>query len=120
MRNSCPSSTPRRSGERVKTDRRDTSYLASLYAASLMTTINIPDEEQQAIRSIPHCREDMRETLSRTKQQILTCLLTRGFRYPGKTHWTKAFRTYLHQLDQLEQEVRRLEVDLAAAANEAR
>ncbi|MYF64321.1 MAG: IS110 family transposase [Rhodothermaceae bacterium] len=132
-----PSSTPRRSGERVKTDRRDASYLASLYAASLMTTINIPDEEQEAIRSMLHCREDLRETLSRSKQQILTCLLTRGFQCTGKSHWTKMIHTwvralpvtemdqitlhiYLCELERLEQEVFRHEVDLAEVTNQGR
>ena len=111
--------------------------LATLYAAGLLTTINVPDEEHEAIRSALRCRGDLTETIARTKQRILAFLLSRGFRYPGKTHWTKAFRawvcalsmaewdqitlqTYLYQLDQLEQEVRRLEVDLAALANEAR
>lgn len=133
----APSSIPRRPGERVKTDRRDARKLATLYAAGLLTTIDIPDEEQEAVRSLLRCRGDLTETITRTKQRILAFLLTRGFRYPGKTHWTKAFRTwvcalsmaerdqttlhtYLYQLDQLEQEVRRLEVDLAAVANEAR
>ena len=48
----APSSIPRRSGERVKTDRRDARKLATLYAADLLTTISIPDEEQEAIRSL--------------------------------------------------------------------
>lgn len=133
----APSSIPRRPGERVKTDRRDAKKLATLYAAGLLTAINIPDEEQEAIRSVLRCRGDLTETITRTKQRILAFLLTRGFRYPGKTHWTKTFRTwvcalpmaewdqttlhtYLYQLDQLEKEVRRLEADLAAIANEAR
>ena len=133
----APSSIPRRSGERVKTDRRDARKLATLYAADLLTTIHIPDEEQEAIRSLLRCRGDLTDTITRTKQRILAFLLTRGFRYPGKSHWTKMFHTwvralpmaerdqttlhtYLYQLEQLEQEVCRLEADLAEIANETR
>ena len=132
----APSSIPRRPGERVKTDRRDARKLATLYAAGLLTTINIPGEEQEAIRSLLRCRADLIDTITRTKQRVLAFLLSRGFRYPGKSNWTKAFRTwvcalpmaewdqttlhaYLYQLDQLEQEVRRIEADLAALASEA-
>ena len=133
----APTSIPRRPGERVKTDRRDARKLATLYAAGLLTTINIPGEEQEAIRSLLRCRGDLTDTITRTKQRILAFLLTRGFRYPGKSHWTKMFHTwvralpmaemdqttlhtYLYQLEQLEQEVCRLEADLAEIANEAR
>ena len=106
--------------------------LATLYAAGLLTTISIPDQEQ--IRSLLRCRGDLTETITRTKQRILAFLQTRGFQYSGKTRWTKTFHTwvralsmtemdqitlstYLHQLEQLEQEVCRIEVDLAEVAN---
>ncbi len=132
----APSSIPRRPGERVKTDRRDAKKLATLYAAGLLTIVCIPDEEQEAIRSLLRCRGDLAETITRTKQRILTFLQTRGLQYPGKTNWTKTFhtwigalpmaeidqitlQTYLHQLDQLTQEVRRIEGDLAAQAERA-
>ncbi len=129
----APSSIPRRPGERVKTDRRDAKKLATLYAAGLLTPICVPDEDQEAIRSLLRCRGDLSETITRTKQRILALLQTRGFQYPGKTHWTKMFRawvcalpmievdqitlhTYLHQLEQLEREVLRIEGDLAREA----
>lgn len=51
----APSSIPRRSGARVKTDRLDAKNLAMLYAAGLLTTICTPDEEQEAIRSLLRC-----------------------------------------------------------------
>ncbi len=47
-----PSSIPRRPSERIKTDRLDARKWATLYAAGLLTTINLPDEEQEAIRSL--------------------------------------------------------------------
>ena len=68
----APSSIPRRPGERVKTDRRDARKLATLYAAGLLTTISIPDEEQEAIRSLLRCRGDLTGTIGQTKQRILS------------------------------------------------
>lgn len=133
----APSSIPRRPGERVKTDRRDARKLATLYAAGLLTTINIPDEEQEAIRSLLRCRGDLTGMITKTKQRILSFLQARGFAYPGKTRWTQKFdawvcaipmpqidhitlHTYLHQLKQLEHEVIRIEGDLKTVANRDR
>ena len=133
----APSSIPRRPGERVKTDRRDARKLATLYAAGLLTTISIPDEEQEAIRSLLRCRGDLTGTIGQTKQRILSFLQTRGFVYPGKTRWTQKFddwvcalpmpeidhitlHTYLHQLEQLEREVISIKTDLEAIANRDR
>jgi len=131
----APSSIPRRSGDRVKTDRRDAQKLATLYAAGLLTPICIPDEEQEALRSLLRCRGDFSETITKTKQRILAFLQVRGFQYSGKTRWTKTFhtwlralpvtgvdqntlQTYLHQLDQLEQEMLRIEEDLSEQVEE--
>ena len=126
----APSSIPRRSGDRVKTDRRDAQKLATLYAAGLLTPIHVPDEEQEALRSLLRCRGDLSETMTRTKQRILAFLQVRGFAYSGKSRWTQKFyvwlralpitgvdpttlHTYLHQLDQLEQEVLRIQETLS-------
>ena len=133
----APSSIPRRSGERVKTDRRDAKKLAALYAANLLTAICISDEEQESIRSLLRCRADLTDTVTRTKQQIRSFLLMRGYEYSGKSCWPQAFHTwvralpiagmnkntlhtYLQQLEQLEQEVHRIETDLAEVASRAR
>ena len=129
----APSSIPRRLGARVKTDQLDAKNLATLYAAGLLTPICVPDEEREAIRSLLRCRGDLTDTITRMKQRILAFLLTRGFQYSGKSHWTKTFhtwvralpmaemdqitfQTYLHQLEQLEKEVLRVEADLAEIA----
>src|SRR5579863_8700523 len=45
----APSRIPRRSGERVKTDRRDALNLASLARAGELTAVTIPDERDEAI-----------------------------------------------------------------------
>ncbi|MXW13693.1 MAG: IS110 family transposase [Gammaproteobacteria bacterium] len=133
----APSSIPSRSGDRVKTDRRDARNLAMLYAAGLLPSVTVPDENLEAVRSLVRCRTSLVDTRTRIKQQILAFLQLRGFQYPGKTSWTKTFlawldglsfteidqstmQTYLHQLSYLNQEVGRLENELAQVSEQDR
>ncbi len=111
--------------------------LATLYAKGLLTPVCVPEEEQEAARSLLRCRADLVESITRTKLRILSFIQTRGFRYTGATNWTKAHRkwiralparavdqvtlqTYLHNLTYLEQEVHRLEQQLAEEAEKDR
>ena len=59
----APSLTPRRPGERVKTDRRDAEKLARHHRAGELTAIRIPTMEEEAARDLPHRQP-------RTPQQI--------------------------------------------------
>ena len=54
----APSLTPRRPGDRVKTDRRDAEKLARLYRAGELTTIRVPTREEEAARDLVRVRED--------------------------------------------------------------
>ncbi len=87
----APSYIPRRSGERVKTDRRDAKELATLYAAGLLMPVCMPEEEQEAARSLPRCRADLVKSTTQSKQRILSFLQVRGFRFTGGSNWTKGF-----------------------------
>ena len=48
----APSLIPKKSGERIKTDRRDALKLARLQRAGDLTGIWVPDEEQEAMRDL--------------------------------------------------------------------
>jgi hypothetical protein len=54
----APSLIPRRSGQRVKTDRRDARKLAELFRAGLLTEVHPPTEEDEAVRDLCRARED--------------------------------------------------------------
>ncbi len=56
----APSLIPIRSGERIKTDRRDACKLAHFLRSGDLTPIWIPDEETEAIRDLERSREDAR------------------------------------------------------------
>ena len=52
----APSLTPRKSGQRIKTDRRDAETLARLFRAGELTPIHVPTEEDEAVRDRVRCR----------------------------------------------------------------
>ena len=53
----APSLIPKKSGDRVKTDRRDANTLSRLYRAGELTPAWVPDKEQEAIRDLTRDRE---------------------------------------------------------------
>jgi transposase len=53
-----PSSMPKRSGDRIKTDRRDGNALARLHRAGELTAIYVPTPDDEALRDLVRARED--------------------------------------------------------------
>ena len=68
----APSEIPSKSGDRVKTDRRDAQKLARLLRSGDLFGIHIPLVEDEVIRDVCRGRTDAVDTRSRTKQQLLT------------------------------------------------
>jgi transposase len=94
----APSKIPSKSGDRVKTDRRDARKLAGLHRAGELEGIHIPDVEDEVIRDVCRGRTDAVQELKRTKQQLLGFLLRNGYRYSGTSRWTEAHMRYLREL----------------------
>ena len=65
-----PSLIPRRSGDHVKTDRRDSENLARLARAGELTAIHVPDLHDEAIRDLVRARDDAVITQRRARQQL--------------------------------------------------
>ena len=86
----APSMIPKQSGNRIKNDRRDAQMLARLHRAGELTTIYVPSLEDEAIRDLTRAREDAKSVERKAKQRILAFLLRHGYRYSGKTPWSKA------------------------------
>jgi hypothetical protein len=59
----APSLIPRKSGDRVKTNRRDAVVLAKLLRAGELTAVWVPDEEHEAMRDLVRPRGAAVETL---------------------------------------------------------
>ncbi len=91
----APSMVPKRSGDRIKTDRRDACNLARLYRAGELTAIYVPQEDDEAMRDLVRGRQDAVNAQRKVRQQLGGFLLRHGFRYPGKCAWTLAHRRWL-------------------------
>lgn len=92
------SKTPRKPGERVKTDRRDALTLARYLRAGELTPVTVPDSGDEAIRDLSRAREDAVRARLKARQQLKAMLLRHGHRYTGKTAWTAAHERYLGQV----------------------
>jgi transposase len=94
----APSLIPTRSGERIKTDRRDALKLARLHRAGELTAVHVPDAADEAMRDLCRARTDAVQDLRRSRAQLKAFLLRNGYRYTGKSAWTEAHRRYLREL----------------------
>ncbi len=54
----APSSIPRASGERIKTDRRDAMKLAHLALSGDLAGVRVPGPTDEAVRDLVRARED--------------------------------------------------------------
>ena len=93
----APSLIPKRAGDRVKTDRRDSLSLARLHRAGELTAVWVPDGAQEALRDLMRAREDMKHLQKQAKQRLLAFLLRHGRRYSGKDNWTQTHYRWLEQ-----------------------
>ncbi len=92
----APALIPRRPGARVKTDRRDAGQLAVLYRAGALTAIHIPTEDEEAVRDLLRCREQIRADLLRARHRRSHFLLRHGRRFTAtKRAWTKRHAEWL-------------------------
>jgi transposase len=91
----APALIPRRSGERVKTNRRDAVALARLHRAGELTGVWVPDAVHEAVRDLVRAREVAADELRRKRQQLLSFLLRQGRIYSASRHWTLAHRRWL-------------------------
>ncbi|QDJ11616.1 Transposase (plasmid) [Roseomonas mucosa] len=91
----APSLIPRKSGDRVKTNRRDAVALARLLRAGELTAVWVPDEAHEAMRDLVRAREAAVDDLRRKRQAISSMLLKHGRAFSGKTTWGARHQRWL-------------------------
>jgi transposase len=91
----APALIPKRSGERIKTNRRDAVTLARLHRAGELSAVWVPDIVHEAVRDLVRARQAVAEDLRRKRQQLLSFLLRHGRIYDAGGHWTLAHRRWL-------------------------
>jgi|HubBroStandDraft_4_1064222.scaffolds.fasta_scaffold64501_1 transposase len=89
-----PAHTPRRAGDRIKTDRRDAIMLARLSRAGELTKVWTPDYAHEAMRDLIRSREVASKDVRQARQRVQGFLLRNGRRYAGAV-WKRSHRVWL-------------------------
>lgn len=94
----APSLIPKKSGDRVKTNRRDARKLANLFRGKQLTAVVVPDVKQEALRDLTRARESVLDDVKRSKQRLLKLLLRYGHRYTEGRNWTRQHWVWLGRI----------------------
>jgi Transposase len=78
-----PGNIERRPGDRTGTDKRDAIRLARPFAAGDLRLVWVPGQEQEQLRDLVGCREDLRADLMRARHRPATLLWRRERSFPG-------------------------------------
>ena len=90
----APSLIPKRSGDRIKTDKRDARKIGRLYRSGELTAVHVPNESEEADRALVRLREQILKEVNQSKQYILKFLQLRGYHYDG-SNWTQKHEVFL-------------------------
>ena len=91
----APALTPRRPGQRIKTDRRDAGKLVHLFRAGELSPIHVPDEAEEAGRDLVRCRDDVRRDVLRWRHRLLKVLDRHGRVYRAGKNWSRGHWTWI-------------------------
>jgi len=95
----APALTPRKPGDKVKTNRRDASKLARYLRGNDLTFITVPDEDQESLRDLVRSRGAVQKDVGRVQKQIIHLLLRYGHRYRSGSAWTTRFWMWLKKVE---------------------
>jgi predicted nucleic acid-binding protein len=85
----APTLVPVKSGDRVKTNRRDAEKLARCYRSGELTAVWVPDAAHEALRDLVRAREVAKKDQLRARHRLGKFLLRRGLRAAaGLKSWT--------------------------------
>jgi len=134
----APTLVPVKSGDRVKTNRRDAEKLARCYRSGDLTAVWVPDAAHEALRDLVRAREAAKKDQLRARHRLGKFLLRRGLRAAagvknwssGHLQWVKtlrfeqaaqeaAFLDYLHEVEHAAERVARLELAIDQAVEAA-
>jgi transposase len=88
----APTLVPVKTGDRVKTDRRDAEKLARSYRAGDLTPVWVPDAAHEALRDLVRARWAAKRDQLRARHRLSKFLLRQGQRAPeGTTVWTDKY-----------------------------
>jgi transposase len=91
----APALTPRAPGARVKTDRRDGKRRLVLYRAGALKFVHPPTPEQEGLRDLVRCRDDLVCARRAARHRVGKQLLRHGHVFRDGKHWTRRHRAWL-------------------------
>lgn len=92
----APSLVPVKSGDRVKTDRRDAEKLARCHRAGELTAVWVPDAAQEALRDLVRAREAAKKDQLRHRHRLGKLLLRHGKRPSDAGQaWTRKYLNWI-------------------------
>lgn len=94
----APSLIPKKAGDKVKTDKRDAAKLAKLFKAEELTTIYVPESEDEAIRDLSRARETAMKDLKNAKFQLKGLFLRNNIKPPVNDNWSNKHLRWLTEL----------------------
>ncbi len=134
----APTLIPTKSGDRVKTNRRDALKLARSFRSGDLTAVWVPDAAHEALRDLVRAREAAKKDQLRARHRLGKFLLRHGIRATAHTkNWTyrhlawvrtlsfeqpaqqAAFRDYLHEVDHVATRIGLLDRDINEAVASA-
>lgn len=134
----APTLVPVKSGDRVKTNRRDAEKLARCYRSGDLTAVWVPDAAHEALRDLVRAREAAKKDQLRARHRLGKFLLRRGLRAAaGVKSWTTkhllwvktlrfehaaqeaTFLDYLHEVEHAAERVTRLDRAIDQAVESA-
>ncbi|MFK3863899.1 IS110 family RNA-guided transposase [Pseudoalteromonas rhizosphaerae] len=94
----APSLIPKKPGEKIKTDKRDSLKLAKLLKSEDLTPIYVPEPEDEAVRDLSRAREVAMKDLKDAKYQLKALLLRNNINYKGTANWSQKHLRWLTEL----------------------
>lgn len=93
----APTLIPVKSGDRVKTDRRDAEKLARCHRAGDLTAVWVPDTAHEALRDLVRARLAAKRDQQRARNRLSKFLLRHGRRLDnGATLWTRRHMEWIN------------------------
>lgn len=134
----APTLIPMKTGDRVKTDRRDAEKLARLYRSGELTAVWVPARAHEALRDLVRAREAAKRDRRRALQRLSKFLLRQGKRPATKmgqrtasylewakrcefdeaAHW-EVLTDYAHEVEHATERIGRIERAIDEAVEQA-
>ncbi len=94
----APTLVPKKTGDRVKTDRRDAEKLARSHRSGDLTPVWVPNAEHEALRDLVRAREAAKSDQTRARHRLSKFLLRHGQRPPqGTRRWTRKYLNWVRR-----------------------